>query len=174
MLDAMASLPTPTDFLVVDYLQLLNAPKGIAERRLQVEALSKGLKAIATERRIPVLCLSSLARPHEGRDKEPTLASLRESGELEHDADVVLLLHREQGGDVTACPDAGGLIQAVQARDVQRVVGHAEHCDEGRRDEYDGDAVGGALAGAYARSSDKEGPVAQPLGGLAPRAARIE
>lgn len=80
--------------LIVDYLQLIDAPAGIQERRLQVEAVSKRLKAITLDFNVPVLCLSSLSRPPEG--KAPTLASLRESGNLEHDADTVIFLHRPQ------------------------------------------------------------------------------
>lgn len=78
--------------LIVDYLQLIDAPAGIQERRLQVEAVSKRLKAITLDYGVPVLCLSSLSRPPDG--KAPTLASLRESGNLEHDADNVILLHQ--------------------------------------------------------------------------------
>lgn len=90
--------PTALGLLIVDYLQLVRAPKEIKDRRLQVEAVSQGLKALAIGAGIPVLCLSSLSRPiRDGKSADeprPTLASLRESGELEHDADVVLLLHR--------------------------------------------------------------------------------
>lgn len=78
--------------VIVDYLQLIDAPAGIQERRLQVEAVSKRLKAITLDYGVPVLCLSSLSRPPDG--KAPTLASLRESGNLEHDADNVILLHQ--------------------------------------------------------------------------------
>jgi replicative DNA helicase len=86
----------PLGLLVVDYLQLVRAPETIRDRRLQVEHVSQGLKELAVRHGIPVLCLSSLSRPpSEAKDKRPTLASLRESGELEHDADVVLFLHRE-------------------------------------------------------------------------------
>jgi replicative DNA helicase len=82
-------------FLIADYLQLIRAPREIRERRHQVEAVSKGLKGIAVEHNIPVICLSSLSRPEKNSDKPPTLADLRESGELEHDADVVIFLHRK-------------------------------------------------------------------------------
>ena len=78
--------------VIVDYLQLIDAPAGIRQRRLQVEAVSEGLKALTLDHAVPVLCLSSLSRPPDG--KAPTLASLRESGNLEHDADTVILLHR--------------------------------------------------------------------------------
>lgn len=81
-------------FLIVDYLQLVRAPREVKERRFQVEAVSQGLKAIALKFKLPVLCLTSLRRPLQG-NPEPTTADLRESGELEHDADIILLLHKE-------------------------------------------------------------------------------
>jgi replicative DNA helicase len=87
------------NLLIVDYLQLVQAPREIRERRLQVEHVSQGLKALALERQLPILCLSSLSRPPSGTNPEPTLASLRESGELEHDADIVIFLHRELKND---------------------------------------------------------------------------
>lgn len=81
--------------LIVDYLQLLHAPRTIKERRLQVEHVSSALKTLALQRRLPVICLSSLSRAEQGnRDRRPQLSDLRESGELEHDADVIFLLHR--------------------------------------------------------------------------------
>ena len=85
----------PLGLVIVDYLQLVHAPREIRERRLQVDSISQGLKALALKAHLPVLCLSSLART-QGDDKarRPTMSDLRESGELEHDADVILLLHR--------------------------------------------------------------------------------
>lgn len=86
----------PIGLLIIDYLQLVRAPAAVKDRRLQVEHVSQGLKTLALARRIPVLCLSSLSRVSaEAKDKRPTLDRLRESGELEHDADIVLFLHRE-------------------------------------------------------------------------------
>lgn len=90
---AIVAQATSLGLIVVDYLQLLKATPGIRERRHQVEDLSKGLQRLAHTYDVPVLALSSLARPMNGG--RPSLASLRESGELEHDADTVLLLHRE-------------------------------------------------------------------------------
>jgi replicative DNA helicase len=95
---------TSLALLVVDYLQLVRAPKEIRERRHQVEAVSQGLKTLALQYRVPVLCLSSVSRgAPEDREDPPTLASLRESGELEHDADVILLLHRPTESTATKC-----------------------------------------------------------------------
>jgi KaiC/GvpD/RAD55 family RecA-like ATPase len=101
---AAVSETEPLALVIVDYLQLIRAPQDIKERRHQVEAVSKGVKAIAMEHQVPVLCLSSLSRPaHEDKNKPPPLASLRESGELEHDADVILLLHRDYREEATTC-----------------------------------------------------------------------
>ena len=105
ILGALQQTPRQIGFLVVDYLQLVRAPKGITDRRLQVEEVSKSLKTLALEMQIPVMCLSSLSRPPKttGSEPRPTLADLRESGELEHDADVVLLLHRAFGSNEATC-----------------------------------------------------------------------
>lgn len=94
----------PIALLVVDYLQLVRAPKDVRERRHQVEAVSQGLKALTMQYKAPVLCLSSLSRgASDDREKPPTLSSLRESGELEHDADIILLLHRPYKDARTTC-----------------------------------------------------------------------
>jgi len=101
---ATLAAEAPIALVIVDYLQLIRAPKDIKERRHQVEAVSQGLKALTMHYRAPVLCLSSLSRgASEDREKPPTLASLRESGELEHDADIILLLHRPFKSQATRC-----------------------------------------------------------------------
>ncbi len=103
LVTAMAT-EAPLSLIVVDYLQLIRAPREVKERRHQVEAVSQGLKTLALQYQVPLLCLSSLSRPSsDDRAKPPTLASLRESGELEHDADVILLLHRGYHDEATAC-----------------------------------------------------------------------
>lgn len=103
IVESMAS-EVPLALVVVDYLQLVRAPREVKERRHQVEAVSQGLKTLAMQYKVPVLCLSSLSRPPgDEKNKPPTLASLRESGELEHDADVILLLHRAYHEPATQC-----------------------------------------------------------------------
>lgn len=86
--------------VVVDYLQLMQSAGGrqtAGENRQQIVAdMSRMLKIMAKELRVPVLCLSQLSRANEGRsDKRPMLSDLRESGAIEQDADVVIGLYRE-------------------------------------------------------------------------------
>jgi replicative DNA helicase len=81
--------------LVVDYLQLVRGPRGIGDKRLEVEHVSGALKALAQEHRIVVLALSAMSRRERGAgNRRPTIADLRETGRLEHDADIILLGHR--------------------------------------------------------------------------------
>ncbi len=82
--------------VVVDYIQLITCGGRVESRQLEVSEISRGLKALARELNIPVICLSQLNRAPEQREgHRPRLSDLRESGSLEQDADVVALLHRE-------------------------------------------------------------------------------
>jgi len=81
--------------VVVDYLQLMNSGKRHESRQQEVSALSRNLKLLAKELKVPVVALSQLNRgPEQRADKMPVLSDLRESGSLEQDADLVVLLHR--------------------------------------------------------------------------------
>ena len=81
--------------IFVDYLQLMNAP-GSESRQQEVSTISRGIKALARELQVPVVCLSQLNRSPEGREgHRPRMSDLRESGSIEQDADVVTMLHRE-------------------------------------------------------------------------------
>lgn len=84
----------PLGVVVVDYLQLMQAK---AENRTnEVGIISRSLKALAKDLRVPVIALSQLSRGVEGRtNKRPMLSDLRESGSIEQDADIVLLLYRD-------------------------------------------------------------------------------
>jgi replicative DNA helicase len=81
--------------IMVDYMQLMDNP-GPESRQQQISEISRGLKAVARELSIPVIALSQLNRQSEGRDgHRPRMSDLRESGSIEQDADVIMLLHRE-------------------------------------------------------------------------------
>jgi replicative DNA helicase len=82
--------------IVIDYIQLMSSGKKVESRQQEVSEFSRALKLLAKELNIPVIALSQLNRQTEqSKDKRPELSHLRESGSLEQDADVVVLLHRE-------------------------------------------------------------------------------
>jgi replicative DNA helicase len=81
--------------IMIDYMQLMDNP-GVESRQQQISEISRGIKGVARELNIPVICLSQLNRASEGRDgHRPRMSDLRESGSIEQDADVIALLHRE-------------------------------------------------------------------------------
>lgn len=87
---------TPLGLIAVDYLQLLTLGQRTERRYQELGGISRGLKALAKELNVPVLAAAQLSRGVEQRsDHKPTLADLRESGDLEQDADVVLLIDRK-------------------------------------------------------------------------------
>lgn len=86
--------------IVIDYLQLLTSGKKVESRQQEVSEFSRALKLLAKELQVPVIAISQLNRKSEDtKDKKPEISQLRESGSLEQDADVVLLLHREGIGE---------------------------------------------------------------------------
>jgi replicative DNA helicase len=82
--------------VVIDYLQLMTSGKKVESRQQEVSEFSRALKLLAKEIGVPVVALSQLNRgPEQRADKKPAISDLRESGSLEQDADIVILLHRE-------------------------------------------------------------------------------
>jgi replicative DNA helicase len=86
--------------IVIDYLQLMRCPskRGDANRALEIADITGGLKTLAKELNIPIIALAQLNREAERRG-EPKLSDLRESGSIEQDADIVLLMHRNKDED---------------------------------------------------------------------------
>jgi replicative DNA helicase len=92
--------------VIVDYLQLMDAPKA-ENRQAEVSKLTRGLKLMAKEFEITLIILAQLNRgPEQRTDKKPLVSDLRESGAIEQDADIVILLHREDAYDKES-PRAG-------------------------------------------------------------------
>ena len=103
-------------FIIIDYLQLLSPTDPRVPREQQVAEASRGLKALAKELNLPVLVLSQLNRASEKENRAPRLADLRESGSIEQDADVVLMLARPKDADekFQVASDSAELIVAKQ------------------------------------------------------------
>jgi replicative DNA helicase len=109
------------DLVIVDYLQLMSAVpiggKRFENRTQEVSAISRGLKAVAKELKVPVVALSQLSRAPESRggDHRPQLSDLRESGSIEQDADVVAFIFREEIYKKDD-PDLEGLAEVIVAK----------------------------------------------------------
>jgi len=103
---------------VVDYLQLLAPTDSKMPREQQVAEASRGLKSLAKELNLPVVVLSQLNRSSEKENRTPKLADLRESGSIEQDADVVLMLARPKDADekFQVAADSAELIVAKQRK----------------------------------------------------------
>ena len=109
--------------MFIDYLQLMSSGARVESRQAEVSEISRGIKAMARELDVPVVCLSQLNRAAEQREgHKPRMSDLRESGSIEQDADVVLMLHREeyyhQGDDdwLEANADKRGLAELIVAK----------------------------------------------------------
>jgi replicative DNA helicase len=86
--------------IILDYLQLMSSPRRVESRQQEVSEISRQCKLLAKELEVPIVAISQLNRSSEQRqDKRPQLSDLRESGAIEQDADMVLLLHREDAYD---------------------------------------------------------------------------
>lgn len=95
--------------VVVDYLQLMRGHRTAENRQQEISMISQGLKGLAKELNIPVVALSQLSRKTEERpNKRPELADLRESGSIEQDADMVMMVYRPEFYGLDKFPDTGG------------------------------------------------------------------
>jgi replicative DNA helicase len=109
--------PEGLDMVIIDYLQLMetSSKNSNASRENMVSELSRGIKVLAKELDVPIIILSQLNRgPEQRQDKTPAVSDLRESGSLEQDADMVLLLHRPEVYDENDRPGEADLIIGKQ------------------------------------------------------------
>jgi len=138
----------------IDYLQLMSSGGRVESRQMEVSEISRGIKAMARELEVPVICLSQLNRLAEQREgHRPRMSDLRESGSIEQDADVVLMLHREeyyhQGDDdwLEANPEKRGLAELIVAKQRNGPTGVVRLTWDGRltrfRDFSDASPPGG-------------------------------
>lgn len=118
------------DLLVIDYLQLISGTGKEESRQQAVSEISRGLKLLAKELKVPVIALSQLSRATEARggDKRPQMSDLRESGSLEQDADIIVFLYRPgyygdehhtfgpQKAEIIVAKHRGGPVGTVRAQ----------------------------------------------------------
>ncbi|GAA4193071.1 replicative DNA helicase [Microbacterium oryzae] len=99
--------------VIIDYLQLMTSGKKVESRQQEVSEFSRALKLLAKEIQVPVIALSQLNRgPEQRQDKRPQVSDLRESGSIEQDADMVMLLHRPSVYDKNDNPGGAEIIVA--------------------------------------------------------------
>ncbi len=110
--------------IVVDYIQLIDSENSRDSRQEQIAKISRRLKTLARELQVPVIALSQLNRAVENReDRRPRMADLRESGAIEQDADLVLLLHRPEYYDPN---DQPGIAEVIVAKNRSGATGTAK------------------------------------------------
>ncbi len=127
--------------IVVDYMQLMTSGKKVESRQQEVSEFSRTLKLLAKELDVPVVAISQLNRgPEQRTDKRPMISDLRESGSIEQDSDVVMLLHRPDAFERDH-PQAGGSrdhhrqtpSRAVSIHHCCQPVAHVQVCEHGQR-----------------------------------------
>jgi replicative DNA helicase len=108
--------------IILDYMQLMRGTSGIESRQQEISEISRSIKALARELNVPIVAISQLSRAVESRtDHRPQLSDLRESGAIEQDADVVVLLLREEYYNPT--PDNQGIAEVMIAKQRNGPVG---------------------------------------------------
>jgi replicative DNA helicase len=111
------------DCIMIDYLQLMSMKQKYSSREQEVAEISKSLKSIAKELQIPIIALAQLNRGVEGRsDRRPMLSDLRESGSIEQDADVIMMLYRDDYYDKED-PDKQGHAEVIVGKQRNGATG---------------------------------------------------
>ena len=109
--------------IIIDYLQLMTSGKRVENRQQEVSEFSRQLKLLAKELNVPIVAISQLNRsPEQRSDKRPMLSDLRESGSIEQDADVVILLHRDDLYDTQNRSGEADLIVAKHRNGPTRTI----------------------------------------------------
>ncbi len=128
------NLPKPLGLIIIDHLQLLHFPKtkGIRfeSREKEMSAISRYLKLLAKELNVAILAISQLSRSpmkDKGKPRKPRLSDLRDSGALEQDASVVMLLHREFAYDVGGIQKGEPNIDNVKEKETELIIGKNRH-----------------------------------------------
>lgn len=117
------------DLVIIDYLQLMRGRGSMENRQQEISEISRSLKALAKELRVPVVALSQLSRAVEARaqrDFRPQLSDLRESGALEQDADVILFLYRQKFYKEDVPPDREKIAEVIIGKQRNGPVGTVE------------------------------------------------
>ncbi len=105
------------DLIVIDYLQLMKSDSKAESRQIEVSEISRSLKAIAKELKVPLVACAQLSRANTQRQvKKPMLSDLRDSGSIEQDADVVMFLHREGYYDDTIPAEQKNIAEVIIAK----------------------------------------------------------
>ena len=158
--------------IMIDYLQLMGAPTASKDgRQSEVGAISRGVKALARELSVPIVCLSQLNRgPEDRTGNRPRMSDLRESGSIEQDADVVMLLHREEyyhlsePGWAEENPDKVGVAEVIIAKQRNGPTGTVELTWDGKTTRFRNPS-GAHRADSFIEPAPKRPP---PAPGLAP------
>lgn len=146
--------------IVIDYLGLMTAPGNNQNRTHELGAISRALKSLAKELEVPIIALAQLNRNVEGRtDKRPLMSDLRDSGEIEQDADIVAMLHRE--GMYSEAPEWNGMAELLVRKNRNGPLGEIllrfmpERMTFGS---YQGQSPRALVAGRIASKQPKRGP----------------
>jgi replicative DNA helicase len=113
--------------VVIDYLQLMQSDRRSDNRVQEIGDISRGLKLLAKELMVPVICCAQLSRGPESRtDKRPMLSDLRDSGAIEQDADTVLFLYRDEYYKTDGGQDEGNIAEVIVAKNRHGSTGNVK------------------------------------------------